>query len=58
MPAKGTFGNSGPNNFRGPRINNWDLTLMKRIPLVKNEKRELVSGLRGTTSSTIRSSTP
>jgi hypothetical protein len=31
---------------------------MKRIPLVKNEKRELVSGLRGTTSSTIRSSTP
>jgi hypothetical protein len=41
MPAKGTFGNSGPNNFRGPGINNWDMTLMKRIPLGKNETRNL-----------------
>lgn len=41
MPAKGTFGNSGPNNFRGARMNNWDLTLMKNIQLGKNEKRIL-----------------
>jgi hypothetical protein len=41
MPAKGTFGNSGPNNFRGARMNNWDLTLMKNIQLGKNEKRVL-----------------
>jgi hypothetical protein len=41
MPAKGTFGNSGPNNFRGPRINNWDMTLMKRIALGKSETRSL-----------------
>ena len=41
MPAKGTFGNSGPNNFRGPRINNWDMTLMKRIALGKSEVRNI-----------------
>ena len=41
MPAKGTFGNSGPNNFRGPRINNWDMTLMKRIALGKSETRSI-----------------
>ena len=41
VPARGTFGNSGPNNFRGPRINNVDMTLMKRIPLGKNETRNL-----------------
>jgi hypothetical protein len=40
-PARGTFGNSGPNNFRGPRMNNWDVTLMKRIPLGKSETRSI-----------------
>ena len=40
MPAKGTFGNSGPNNFTGPPINNWDMTLIKTIPL-GNERRSL-----------------
>ncbi len=39
-PAKGSFGNSGPNNYTGPPINNWDLTLMKTIPL-GNETRRL-----------------
>lgn len=41
VPAKGTFGNSGPNNFRGPPINQVDLTLIKIIPLGKNERRSL-----------------
>lgn len=40
-PAKGTFGNSGPVNFRGPGISNFDLTLIKIIPLGMNEKRSL-----------------
>jgi hypothetical protein len=39
MPARGTFGNSGPNNFRGPGTNNFDLALIKRIPLGKNAAR-------------------
>jgi hypothetical protein len=39
MPARGTFGNSGPNNFRGPGTNNVDLALIKRIRLGKNEAR-------------------
>jgi len=39
-PTKGTFGNSGPNNFIGPGINNIDLSLMKNIPL-GSEKRSL-----------------
>lgn len=39
-PTKGTFGDSGPNNFTGPPINNWDMTLIKTIPL-GNEKRSL-----------------
>ena len=41
MPAKGTFGKSGPNNFRGPRTNNWDMTLMKQIALGKSETRSI-----------------
>lgn len=40
-PARGTFGNSGPNHYRGPRTNNWDVTMMKRIPLGKSETRSL-----------------
>ena len=41
MPAKGTFGNCGPNNFRGPGINNWDMSLIKRIPLPKSDTRSI-----------------
>jgi len=41
MPAKGTFGTCGAMNFRGPGINNVDMTLMKRIPLGKSETRSL-----------------
>jgi hypothetical protein len=40
MPARGTFGNSGPNNFRGPGTNNVDLALIKRIPLGSNQARQ------------------
>jgi len=41
MPAKGTFGNCGPNNFRGPGINNWDMTLIKKIPLGGDSTRNI-----------------
>jgi hypothetical protein len=41
LPAKGTFGNSGPNNYTGPPINQLDMTLMKNIPLGKGETRRL-----------------
>ena len=41
VPAKGTFGNSGPNNYIGPPINSWDMTLMKDIPFGKSETRKL-----------------
>ena len=40
-PAKGTFGDSGPNNYTGPPINNVDMTLMKSIPFGKSETRRL-----------------
>ena len=33
LPAKGTFGNAGPNILYGPGINNWDLSLTKRFLL-------------------------
>jgi hypothetical protein len=32
-PARGTFGTAAKDLFRGPGINNWDLTVMKQIPL-------------------------
>jgi hypothetical protein len=31
LPAVGTLGNAAPNLFRGPGINNWDLSLIKNI---------------------------
>lgn len=37
-PAKGDFGNAPKDIFRGPGINNWDLSFFKRFPL-KNESR-------------------
>jgi hypothetical protein len=38
MPAKGTFGNAGVNVMRNPGINNWDLSITKRIPLKAEER--------------------
>jgi hypothetical protein len=38
MPAKGTFGNAGVNVMRNPGINNWDLSITKRIPLGAEER--------------------
>jgi len=38
-PARGTFGNAPGNNFTGPPINNWDVTLMKNIPLGGETRR-------------------
>jgi len=37
-PARGDFGNAPKDIFRGPGINNWDISLFKRFPL-KNEAR-------------------
>jgi hypothetical protein len=32
-PAVGTFGNSATTQLRGPGINNWDMVLMKNLPI-------------------------
>ncbi len=37
-PARGDFGNAPKDIFRGPGINNWDISLFKKFPL-KNEAR-------------------
>ena len=37
-PARGDFGNAPKDIFRGPGINNWDVSFFKRFPL-KNEAR-------------------
>jgi hypothetical protein len=37
-PAVGTIGNAAPSNFRGPGINNWDLSLQKNIPIGEKVK--------------------
>jgi hypothetical protein len=39
LPATGTFGNSGPNNYIGPPIDQVDATMMKDFHLGKNEAR-------------------
>ncbi len=39
-PARGDFGNAPKDVFRGPGINNWDISLFKKFPL-KNESRFL-----------------
>jgi hypothetical protein len=36
-----SFGNFGPGSLRGPGVNNWDMTLSKRVPLGRNEQRYL-----------------
>jgi hypothetical protein len=35
-PARGDFGNAAPTLFRGPGVNNWDLNVMKRIPVTES----------------------
>ncbi len=37
-PARGDFGNAPKDIFRGPGINNWDISLFKKFPF-KNESR-------------------
>jgi hypothetical protein len=32
-PERGTFGNAPKDIFRGPGINNWDISLLKNIPM-------------------------
>ncbi|MEW5977488.1 MAG: TonB-dependent receptor [Acidobacteriota bacterium] len=32
-PAKGSFGNAARDLFRGPGVNNWDMTVAKKIPV-------------------------
>jgi hypothetical protein len=34
-PVLGSFGNTGSNVLRGPGMNNWDMSLYRRIPLRK-----------------------
>jgi hypothetical protein len=38
MPAKGTFGTGGVNYMRNPGINNWDLSITKKIPLGSEQR--------------------
>lgn len=33
LPARGTFGNSATTQIRGPGINNWDMVLIKDLPI-------------------------
>jgi hypothetical protein len=33
LPARGTFGNSATTQIRGPGINNWDISLLKTLPI-------------------------
>jgi hypothetical protein len=39
-PAKGDPGNAPLDVFRGPGVNNWDLSLVRKFPL-RSEKRYL-----------------
>jgi hypothetical protein len=40
LPAKGDFGTAPKAVFRGPGVNNWDISLFKKIP-IKSETRYL-----------------
>jgi hypothetical protein len=37
-PAKGTFGNAGVRILRNPGVNNWDISVSKRIPLADEQR--------------------
>ncbi|HET8546485.1 MAG TPA: hypothetical protein VFL57_00700, partial [Bryobacteraceae bacterium] len=38
MPKKGTFGNAGVNIMRNPGINNWDISITKKVPLGSEQR--------------------
>ncbi len=38
VPAKGTWGNAGRNLATGPGVNQWDMALLKNIPINENHK--------------------
>ena len=40
-PAEGTIGNAPKDVFRGPGINNWDLTLVKNFPIRDRARGQL-----------------
>lgn len=42
-PPLGSFGNLGINTLNGPGVNNWDLSLMKTIPVGEKRRFELRS---------------
>jgi hypothetical protein len=37
-PARGSFGNAGTNVLRGPGMNNWDISVYRRIPIREGGK--------------------
>jgi hypothetical protein len=37
-PVRGSFGNTGTNVLRGPGVNNWDVSLYRRIPIREGGK--------------------
>ena len=39
IPAVETYGNTGMGILRQPAWSNWDMTLSRKIPLGKNERR-------------------
>jgi hypothetical protein len=40
-PAARTFGNTGQNVLRGPGVNNWDISIYRRIPLRRDGAKYL-----------------
>ncbi len=40
-PVHGSFGNAGTNVLRGPGVNNWDISLYRRIPLCEGKYIQL-----------------
>ena len=40
LPERGTFGNSATTQIRGPGINNWDISLMKNLPITERVRMQ------------------
>lgn len=40
LPARGTFGNSATTQIRGPGINNWDISLIKNLPITEKVRAQ------------------
>jgi hypothetical protein len=38
LPQRGTFGNAGVNVLRNPGVNNWDLSITKKVPLFSESR--------------------